>query len=100
MEDEIAIRELSFGTLFKIVFWAGACVWILLAGIVVVLAFVAPGSIVVNGVRATSAGEAIGAAPIFLILGAIFTSIFAIVGVALLWLVGRFLPLGTINTRD
>ena len=100
MEDEVAIKELSFGTLFKIVFGAGACVWVLLASIAVVLALVAPGSIIVNGVRATSTAEAIGAAPIFLIIGAVFTSIFAIVGGGLLWLVGRFLPLGTINTRD
>ena len=100
MDEQVAIKSLSFWTLFRIVFWAGVCVWGLVAAFAVVVAVLAPSAIVVNGVRATTTAEAIGAAPIFLIVGAISALIFAIIGVAVLRLVGRFLPLGAINVVD
>ena len=97
MEDQTAIKSLDFGTVFKIIFWSGACFWLLLSVLIAFVALVMPSAITINGARAASPWQAIAAAPIFLIVGTIMTSIFAVVGAGLLRLFGRYVPLGAIK---
>lgn len=100
MEELVAIRHLSFGTVFKIVFWAGACVWLAVAVLVALVAFLVPTAITINGVEATSPMEALPAVPIFLIAGLIATSIFATLGSGLLRMAGSRLPLGNVRKSE
>ncbi|MEJ0024198.1 MAG: hypothetical protein WDN76_12895 [Alphaproteobacteria bacterium] len=74
------VRSLDFGTVFKIVFWAGACVWVLIALVIMVFAIIAPQSVTVNGAQSQSTAQALVAVPIALVLGAFVSAVFAAAG--------------------
>ena len=94
------VRDLSFGTLFRIVFWAGLLAWSLAVVLVILLAFIAPGSVSINEAAAQSTQEALGAAPIFAAFGVVLSSLFAALGAGLLKLFGIILPLGRARLSD
>ena len=100
MEEPIAVSHLGFGTLFKIVFWAGTCVWIAFALVIALIAFLLPSAITINGVKATSPMDALPAVPIFFVAGLIVTSIFAALGSGLLRIAGSRLPLGYVRQSE
>ena len=100
MEEPIAVSHLGFGTLFKIVFWAGTCVWIAFALLIALIAFLVPSAITINGVKATSPMDALPAVPIFFVAGLIVTSIFAALGSGLLRVAGSRLPLGYVRQSE
>lgn len=100
MEGTSKLTSLDFGTLFKIVFWAGVCVWFAIAVLAALTAFVLPSAINVNGTKSTSTAQALVAAPILLIMGTIMSALFAAIGAGLLRLFGRYLPLGQVKTTE
>ena len=90
----VKVNELKFGTIFKIVFWSGLLIWIGIFFLTIIVAFVAPDSISINDQEAQTTAQALGAAPIFLIVGAVFSLLGAALGSVLLKLFGSMLPLG------
>lgn len=92
--------KLTFGSVFKLVFWANAAIWVLLALIALLLAFVSPEMINVNGKQAHTLVQALPAVPIILIAGGIFSALGAALGAVLLKVFGAVLPLGAIEWRE
>lgn len=97
MEEPTAVSRLDSGTLFKIVFWVGICLWFAFALLVAIIALLMPSAIAMNGVKAMTPMEALPAAPYVFVLDLIMTSVFAALGSGLLRLAGRRLPLGYVR---
>ena len=96
-KTSIPLKALSFGSLFKIVFLTGFCLWGVISLIVVIIALIAPSAVTINNQTAQSTGQALLAAPMFLIIGTIFSAIGAATGVGALKLVTRFISFGNIS---
>ena len=98
--DATPIKNLSFGTIFKIIFWAGVLFWGVVSILVLISAFVSPSSISVSGKQAMSTAEALMAVPMLLILGSAVAAMGAAVCGGLLKLFGGLLPLGSARLSD
>lgn len=91
------ISDLTYGTIFKIVFLAGLCMWALVAAFSLLIAFLSPESVTVNGVQATNFLQAVSIIPFIAILGGFFSLICAALSAFALKLLAKSVPLGPVS---
>ena len=96
-DQEIFVRQLKFATLFKILFWAGIVLWASVSLFVILLAFIDPSSVSMNGKPSTSTSDALLAAPLFMVIGSVLSVFMAALSAGLLRIFGRFLPMGQVE---
>jgi len=94
---DIKLTDLNFGSLFKIIFASGILTWALFVGFWVLLSFVSPQAIKINGEPAQDTVHALQGVPLVLLIGTIFSVFGAGLGAGLLGAFGRVLPLGKMN---
>ena len=95
--DKIRVNALSFGTIFKVIFWSGLCFWAAVFAISLLAALVAPAAVTVNGQQAQTTAQALGILPIVAVLGAVVSASGAAIGGGLLKIAARVLPLGDVR---
>ncbi len=94
------VKNITFGSLFKIIVWSQVCLWLLFALFWVALAFMAPEAITINQVPAENTMEALRGLIIVFGVGAVFTLLVGGLGAAGLKLFGGILPLGMVAFRE
>lgn len=92
MSESIKIRQLSFGTLFKILFNANLAVCFTLGVIMGMAALAGFDSVTWNGTPVHGAGGAVLGVIIVMILGGIIGTIGSVIGAFLLKVLGSLMP--------
>lgn len=94
------IGQLTFGSIFKILFWSGMLFWGLISLFAVLMAFIAPDSITINGQQAANTMEALSGVPFVLLIGGLLSIFVAGVSGGLLRLVAPVVAFGNIEYQD
>ncbi len=94
------VKNITFGSLFKIIVWSQICLWLLFIALVGAVAFMAPGVVVIYDGEAGNTMEAWRSLSTILGGGAAFTIVVGGLGAAGLKLFGGILPLGMVTFRE
>ncbi|MDQ7018858.1 MAG: hypothetical protein Q9M33_06810 [Robiginitomaculum sp.] len=94
---DIKLTDLNFGGIFKIIFASGILLWALFAGFWVLLSFVSPQAVKINGEPAQDTMHALQGVPLVLLMGTMFSVFGAGLAAGLLRVFRWLLPLGRLN---
>ncbi|MEO0850810.1 MAG: hypothetical protein AAFY04_05285, partial [Pseudomonadota bacterium] len=98
--SDIPVRSLSFGTVFKILFWASMLFWTMGSILIFLLGVVAPSAVTLNGEALSARSDALIIPPVGIIIGLIISVVIAGFSAAAFSVFKPVLPLGKISVAN
>ncbi len=98
--QSIPIKSITFGSLFKLIFFAGFFCWFLFGLIGIILSLIAPSALTVNDQAATGLGDGIKFFFICILLGSVLAAFTSVLGALCLKLVSKIINLGNLSHID
>ena len=99
MDTGLRVQDLTFGSLFKVVFWASLVFWLFNGLILGLLALAGYDTVSFNESHIHGWGGLVIGLVIASIVGGIFAALFAVVSATVLKLLGPLLPTGTLRAK-
>lgn|GEM_PF-3981482 len=100
MDTGLRVRDLTFGSLFKIMFSAALAFWVIAGLLLGALALAGFDTVSFNGSQIHGIGGLVVGFVIAVVIGGLFSALGAAFGALVLKLLGAVLPIGTLRRAD
>ncbi|MGB0907010.1 MAG: hypothetical protein ACPGVT_05915 [Maricaulaceae bacterium] len=96
----IGTNKLTYKSHIKVTFWCSFMCFVLLGLAIIAVSAIRPDALMINGRQATGIVDGVVAFFLSLLIGGIFSFIWAVIGASLVRIFGIILPLGLVSFKD